>query len=189
MKWMGVFGIAVCLGATALGGQSVHRKAGEFTVALPSGKDLQLSSYRGKVVLVQFLYTTCPHCRDAARMYGKLQAELGPQGLQVVGVAFNPEVQGRPDVINNFETSNSVGFPVGVASAENVLSYLGISIVERYVVPQIVVIDRKGMIRAQSEPLGTAELQDESYMRTLLDGLLKENRTTKSRRLLVAQGF
>jgi peroxiredoxin len=174
MKWITVFGIVICLGATALGGQPVNRKAGDFTIALPSGKDLQLSSYRGKVVLVQFLYTTCPHCRDAARIYGKLQAELGPQGLQVVGVAFNPEVQGKADVVGNFVATNSVGFPVGMASAENVLSFLGISIVERYVVPQIVVIDRKGMIRAQSEPLGTAQLQEESYMRTLLDGLLKE---------------
>src|SRR5271155_3373963 len=109
MKWIAVFGIAVCLGATALGGQPAHRKAAEFTIALPSGKGLQLSSYRGKVVLVQFLYTTCPHCRDAARLYGKLQAELGSQGFEVVGVAFNPEVQGKPGVVDNFVTSNSVG--------------------------------------------------------------------------------
>jgi len=44
---------------------------------------------------------------------------------------------------------------------------------QRLAVPQILVIDRKGMVRAQSAPLGTAELQDETYMRTFLSGLLK----------------
>jgi hypothetical protein len=54
------------------------------------------------------------------------------------------------------------------------MSYLGYSVMDRYVVPQVVVIDRKGMIRAQSGVQGDPDLQDETYMRNLLQGLLKE---------------
>ena len=40
----------------------------------------------------------------------------------------------------------------------------------------MIVIDRAGMIRAQSGGYdGNLKLEDESYLRALLDGLLKEN--------------
>jgi len=45
---------------------------------------------------------------------------------------------------------------------------------ERFVVPQVLIIDRKGVIRAQSPPLGDANLQDEGYLRKMIEGLLKE---------------
>ena len=40
--------------------------------------------------------------------------------------------------------------------------------------PQMAVIDRKGMVRAQSPPLGDANLQDEAKLRALIESLLKE---------------
>jgi hypothetical protein len=51
---------------------------------------------------------------------------------------------------------------------------------DRWVVPQVAVIDKKGMIVAQSEAMGTPALQDENYMRTLIDKLLKEGASTSS---------
>ena len=43
-------------------------------------------------------------------------------------------------------------------------------------IPQVVIIDRSGVIRAQSGGRnGDLRLEDEAYLRTLLDGLLKEN--------------
>ena len=45
--------------------------------------------------------------------------------------------------------------------------------VERLMVPQIVVIDRTGVIRAQSQPQGETDLESEVYLRTLIDHLLQ----------------
>jgi hypothetical protein len=42
-------------------------------------------------------------------------------------------------------------------------------------VPQIVIIDRAGVIRAQSQPIREINLEDDSYLRNPIDGLLKEN--------------
>jgi hypothetical protein len=40
-----------------------------------------------------------------------------------------------------------------------------------------VIIDRKGVIRAQSAPLGTTELQTETYLRKFLGDLLEEGKS------------
>jgi len=55
-----------------------------------------------------------------------------------------------------------------------VLSYLGLSVMERLAVPQVVIIDKKGTIRAQSQPLGSPELQNESNLRKMLTDLAAE---------------
>jgi peroxiredoxin len=152
----------------------VPRAATELTVAGPSGKQLKLSSYRGSVVLVQFLYTTCHHCAETAKLYEKMRKEFGARGLKVLGVAFNDGVSARPELIGDFTSQNEVQFPIGASTPQTVLTYLGLSAQTRFVVPQILIVDRKGTIRAQSEPLGSPEFQNEGHLRALLEDLLKE---------------
>jgi hypothetical protein len=98
---------------------------------------------------------------------------LPTRGLQVLGVAFNPEAQGNPGAVARFVSQNQVNFPMGTMSRAGVLRYLGLSVMDRLATPQVVIMDRKGTIRAQSEPLGSAELQMEESLRPLLEGLLK----------------
>ncbi len=163
-----VLGLACGLGLLAKA--PVPREAKDLTIEMASGKSSKLSAYKGKVVVVQFLNTRCIHCQATARMLTKLQKEMGAKGLVVFGVAFNEEA--RADVAE-FVDSNQISFPVGVSSNDPVREYLGISAIERLTVPQILVVDRKGVVRAQSEALGTEVLQDENYMREFLGGLLK----------------
>jgi peroxiredoxin len=163
------------LAVSALATPPVPRKTPEFVVVEPSGKLTLLSSYKGKVVVLALMQTTCPHCQREAQMLTKLQTELGPRGLQVLGSAFN---DATAQMVASFVKQFGVGFPVGYSSRETVESYLGLSVMDRYVVPQVAVIDRKGMIRAQSDALGTPNLQDEGFMRNLIDSLLKEGATT-----------
>jgi len=163
----------------------VPRPSKEFTVVMPSGKQTLLSSYRGKVVMTAFMFTTCPHCQALSKVITKLQGELGPRGFQALGVAFNDEVNTPNNGVNAQVTSNfinqfQVGFPMGYAPRESVLSYLGISEIESWVVPQVAIIDRKGVIRAQSASRGTSELQTETYLRKYLGELLDENAPGKS---------
>jgi peroxiredoxin len=157
----------------------VPRPTKEFTIVLPSGKQTLLSSYRGKVVMMAFMFTTCPHCQALSKVITKLQGELGPRGFQAVGAVFNDEVNtpnsaSNAQVTASFVSQFQVGFPVGYAPRSSVLSYLGVSEIESWVVPQIAIIDRKGVIRAQSESRGTADLQTETYLRKYLGELLDE---------------
>jgi thiol-disulfide isomerase/thioredoxin len=159
----------------------VPRPTKEFTIILPSGKQALLSSYRGKVVMMAFMFTTCPHCQALSKVITKLQGELGPRGFQAVGAVFNDEVNTPNNAANaqvtaNFVNQFQVGFPLGFAPRESVLSYLGISDIQSWAVPQIAIIDRKGVVRAQSESRGTAQLQTEAYLRKYLGDLLDEGR-------------
>jgi thiol-disulfide isomerase/thioredoxin len=157
----------------------VPRPTKEFTIILPNGKQQLLSSYRGKVVMAAFMFTTCPHCQALSKVITKLQGELGPRGFQAYGAVFNDEVNtpnpaSNAQVTGAFVSQFQVGFPVGYASRASVLSYLGVSEIESWVVPQIAIIDRKGQIRAQSAARGTTELQTETYLRKYLGELLDE---------------
>lgn len=159
--------------------QPIPRQAKPYTFKMPDGTTQTLASMKGKVVVIQFLYTWCEHCQNTARMLSNVQAELGSQGVQVVGVAFNDEVNTDNAAANNAMTkqfdTNFTNFPVALAPQSEVLSYLGISVMERYAVPQIMVIDKNGVVRDQTKPLPEGRLQNETFLKDLLRRLLSES--------------
>ncbi|HML16211.1 MAG TPA: TlpA disulfide reductase family protein [Bryobacteraceae bacterium] len=163
------------LAVAALAQPPLPRKSPEFTIEQPSGQKTLLSSFKGKVVVLEFLYTTCIHCQHESEQLTKLYREFGPKGVQMLGVGFNDNA---PVLVNGFVQQFGVGYPVGFSNPDAVLAFLGFSLMDRYVVPQVVVIDRKGMIRAQSGPQGDPNLQDEGYMRNLLTKVLSEPAAT-----------
>jgi cytochrome c biogenesis protein CcmG/thiol:disulfide interchange protein DsbE len=57
--------------------------------SLPDGKELRLSSLRGKAVLLNFWATWCEPCKIEMPSLVDLQKKYGPQGLQIVGVAMD----------------------------------------------------------------------------------------------------
>ena len=150
----------------------VPRKSPDLIIVEPSGKQTRLSSLKGKVVMIEFLVTNCPHCLRVAQTISKLQWEMGARGLQSFGIAFDSGVNAQ--LVTKFTQQLAITYPVGYVSSEKVDSYLGRSGPERFRVPQIVVIDRKGVIRAQSRSTGEKNLEDENYLRNLIDSLLKE---------------
>lgn len=150
----------------------VPRKAPEFAVQLPDGSFKLLSSYRGKVVCLEFLYTTCPHCQHASQLMTRLQKEYGPKGFQALGVAFNPMSK---MLVSDFVRDYGVAYPVGYAEREPVHQFLQHNPNEALHVPQIIFIDKKGIIRQQSLPRGDSTTATEANMRKMIEMLLKEN--------------
>jgi peroxiredoxin len=163
----------IAFAAIALALPPLPRPAPAFTIAEPGGRKTPLSAYKGKVVLLGFFSTTCPHCQQTSKTFSGLQQAFGGEGLQALAVTFNPEAASE-SVVREFKDRYAQNYPVGASVATNVLDFLGISVMERYVYPQIVLIDRKGMIRAQSDPKGTPELQDLTGLRPKIEALLKE---------------
>ena len=153
------------------------RKAPELTIAEPSGHSTLLSSYKGKVVVIAFVSTTCPHCQHECQMLTQLYKETKSSGVQMLAVAFNENASA---LVANFVREFGVGFPVGSAMNDTVINFLGFSYLDRYVVPQVAVIDRKGMIRAQSGPQGDTNLQDAGFLKNLIGTLAKEGSTTST---------
>src|SRR3954453_18750662 len=107
------------------------QKAPELAFPLPGQGQKLLSQYRGKVVALEFIFTTCPHCQAASKVMTKFQQEYGPRGLKVLDVAVN---ENADLLVENFVKEFQVGFPVGWTPSSQMTSFMGFSNA-RYVVP------------------------------------------------------
>ena len=153
-------------------GATVPRPAGEFEYQMPGGKTELISQYKGKILLVEFLLTTCPGCQKSARVLSGVQRDYAAKGVQVLGVAYNPEA---PMAAAGFQSTYAQTFPVGYKDRVRVEDYLQLSPVMRNYVPNLVVIDRNWVIRAQHAGDDAFFHDTDKNVRTLLDSLLKES--------------
>jgi thiol-disulfide isomerase/thioredoxin len=155
----------------------VLRKSPEFVIKFNDGHQMLLSSLKGKVVALLMVHTTCPHCQHTSQVFTELYHEYGARGFQPVDAAFNSMANMLvPDFVKNY----NIGYPVGFSTPEEVMAYLGFNVMQRYSVPQIVWIDRKGNIRSQTQPTdGDAQLYSEGYWRNMIETLLKEPATSE----------
>jgi peroxiredoxin len=148
------------------------RPAPEFMIKYTDGNQVPLSSFKGKVVALTFIFTTCVHCQHASQAFSKLYTEYGPRGFQPLGVAINDMAN---LFVDEFVKNFGINYRVGYSPLAPVLDFLGISVMERYVVPQIVWIDRKGIIRSQTSAVtGDEQMRTEPYWRSMIETLLKE---------------
>jgi|UPI0003825888 thiol-disulfide isomerase/thioredoxin len=153
---------------------AVPRAAADLTYKLPGGQVQNLKQYRGKVVALEFILTTCPHCQDASKVMSRMQKELGPRGFQAIDIAVN---DGAARLVSGFVKEFGVAFPVGYTDDRTALAFLDLA-PQRVLFPQMVLIDREGMIRYQSEITGDALVVDESALRTKIESLLIRDRAS-----------
>jgi thiol-disulfide isomerase/thioredoxin len=160
----------------------VPRPSKEFTVAVPGGQQILLSSLKGKVVVMQYLFTWCPHCQAFSKVLTQLNNEYNSRGFQALGVAFDDDDPKTPPLKDKAVAYGQqyAGFPVGAANRSTVFGFLGLSELQRIGVPQIVVIDRKGVIREQSPGEGGGPLADPAHLKPLIESLLAEGAPAKS---------
>lgn len=160
------------------------RKADEFVIHMVDGSQKLLSSYRGKVVVMAFMYTTCTHCQAMAGSLAKIQSEYSDKGVQVLGVTFD---NGAANNVTSFIKITGANFPVGFSTADQVLKFMHVD--GDYFVPMLAFLDRTGTIRFQvvsdGDPNSAADkfLTDrEPSIHKELDQLLKTPvRTTSAR--------
>jgi peroxiredoxin len=155
------------------------RKAPELAFVKPAGDTISNTSLSelaaGKVVLIEFLLPTdCPSCERLAITLNDLHRELEPQGFQALGIVVGPLDVKKIQTFGRFLQDANIGFSVGYTSQQAVQSFLGILPSSGYVVPQVAIIDRNGLIRNQSIPMGSAYLQDGDYLRNRVVELLAE---------------
>lgn len=127
-------------------GAEIPRPAPPLKFISHRGEQIDLANYKGKVVLLEWLLTTCPHCQTSSTLLSKLQKEFGAKGVQALGIAIDDNAGPKlPDYVSKYAT----GFPVGALPHRLATSFLQASIMQPLMMPQLVIIDRMGMIREQ----------------------------------------
>jgi len=169
-RWILVLICSFCLVAP-LAAADVPRPSPEYAIKLTTGKQLLLSSYRGKVVAMMFVATDCVHCQETSRVMQKYQQEYGPRGFQTLAVAFNPMAI---MLIPEFIKASGATFPIGFDERDPVFNYLQWPAMLRTFVPIMVFIDRKGVIRAQYMGDDPFFKNRDANVRNMIEKLLKE---------------
>lgn len=125
------------------------RPAPEFQVEMPGGKQLAVKSLRGKIVVLAFISTTCPHCQQMTQELNQIQQQYAAKGVQVVASAFNEPINEK--VIGDFVDQYKPAFPMGWNTRVAVYAFAGHSILSQkpFYVPHLTFIDRKGVIQAE----------------------------------------
>jgi peroxiredoxin len=176
---MRVFTIAtLALAAGSLWAAAVPRVSPDFAIQLTDGKQVKVSDYRGKVLCLTFILTTCPHCQKTTEVLDGIYKDLAPKGFEVVEAALNQ----NPD-IPSFVSQYKVPFPVGTATVLAALDYIQWPKDKRPLVPFVVFIDRKGVIRSQFTGVDEAffDNQQEQHMRDEVEKLLNEGGAVKAK--------
>jgi peroxiredoxin len=164
--------------ASSLVAAEIPRPAPDLAIPLPDGKQVKVSDYRGKVLCLTFILTTCPHCQKTTQLLEGIYKDYGQKGFEVLEAALNS----NPD-IPSFVSQFKVPFPVGTAGVISAVDYIQWPKDKRPLVPFVVFIDRKGMIRAQYTGVDESyfDAQQEQHMRDDVDKLMNEGAPAKAK--------
>jgi len=134
-----------------------------FALELPdtAGVKQPLKQWRGKILVVNFWATWCEPCREEMPEFARAQSELGPRGVQFVGIAVD-----QADKVGRFAKEINLNYPalVGGYEAMELSRSVGNELVA---LPFTIVIDRNG--RIADTHLGPMKPQQ---LRSILDKML-----------------
>jgi cytochrome c biogenesis protein CcmG, thiol:disulfide interchange protein DsbE len=101
------------------------------------GGEWRMADHRGQVVLVNYWATWCGPCREETPGLVRLAQELGPRGLEVVGVSMDEGDRKKVrDFVERFQVSYPVVFPEAMSQMGAGMEGL----------PTTILVDRKGRV-------------------------------------------
>jgi cytochrome c biogenesis protein CcmG/thiol:disulfide interchange protein DsbE len=121
--------------------------APDFSLPDLSGKQVTLSSFRGKVVLLDFWATWCEPCREEIPHFVQLQDKYRGEGLQILGVSMDD----GPDPVRAFHQQFKMNYVVVMGNARVGELYGGI-----LGLPVAVLVGRDG--RIYGKQIGSANM-------------------------------
>jgi len=111
-------------------------KAPDFTLVSTDGKKINLSDYKGKVVILDFWATWCGPCRRGIPDLVSIQKSYKDK-IVVIGISLDDN-RTKNDIIP-FMKEYGVNYPVVYGNSEVVMNYGNIS-----AIPTSFIIDQKG---------------------------------------------
>ena len=126
----------------------------DFELESLGGGKRTLSSFKGKVVFLNFWATWCGPCRQEMPSMERLYQRLKGKGLEIVAVNLQEDERSVRKFVNEYKLS----FPVLLDKTGRVGSMYGARSI-----PTTYIVDRKGYVVAGT--IGTREWDTEEYVR------------------------
>ena len=133
--------VATLLCGAALFAAGPLRRAPGFCLMDTSGQWQDLADYRGKILLVEFMQTTCPHCAAFSTVLNGLKVKYGDK-LAILAIA-NPPVD-SPQTMLQFVKGHNLTYPLLLDQGQAAYSYVRTASID---LPTVYLIDANGMIR------------------------------------------
>ena len=141
-RWIcALFLVAAIMGAGCTKRQTPATEgelAPDFTLNDLSGRPVQLSSLRGKVVLLNFWATWCPPCREEVPSMVVLNQAMQGKAFQMLAVSVD---EGGKDAVESFFRKGGVALPTLLDADGKVSRLYGTT-----GVPETFILDGKGVI-------------------------------------------
>lgn len=133
-------GCASTAGSVARESTQVGAQASDFTLRDLDGRQVHLSDYTGKVVLIDFWATWCVPCAAELPSLQKLYQERSGDGFVILGVSMDgPESVAQ---VSPFARRYNLTFPVLLDEETRVVGVYN----PKRVAPMTVLIDKRGVI-------------------------------------------
>jgi peroxiredoxin len=125
-------------------GELSNRRAPGFSLMDLRSVQHDPQDYRGKVVIVEFMQTTCPHCQKFTGILEQAKAKYKDQ-LVVMSIVTNPD---SGQTMQKYIADYKLTTPILWDSGQVMASYMKLNPSNPSMsFPHVFVIDRNGMIR------------------------------------------
>jgi peroxiredoxin len=150
--------------------QHTPRLVADVPIRTTDRKIIKMSQYRGKVVLLVMMLTTCDECLGTMQFMARLQNEMGSRGLQVVAISLDENAV----VPVAYAERYRFPFPMGHLDKDPAVKLLDLNATAHPVVPTMLFVDWQGKVRFQYAGNDPVFNQGEKGIRTIADGLVRE---------------
>jgi len=125
------------------------RRAPGFSLPDVKTQQHDLADYRGRVVVLEFMQTTCPHCAAFTSILSQVEQKYGNK-VAVVSIVNPPD---DPNKVSAYISGHRIDYPILLDCGQVAFSYVQKS---SFDLPGVYLIDGSGMIRNHWEYSPTA---------------------------------
>jgi peroxiredoxin len=132
--------VATLLCGAALFAAGPLRRAPGFCLMDTGQQWHDLADYRGKIVLVEFMKSECPHCASFSTVLNGLKLKYGDK-LAILAISNPPDT---PQTLAQFAKGHKLSYPLLLDQGQAAYSYVRSPSID---LPTVYLIDANGMIR------------------------------------------